>query len=192
MIRDLSAQYGKAFASESGLRRELWRRTGYVCGERSIGRVIARLVAQGEVGHERVKPNRKLIQGATTYHGGQHNWLITRRAARKARRRAADEQRQAQRAAARHERERLEADQRRREEQARERAARAEGQRAAVSLASLVKSYQPPAFEPGPVTEAIARELEEHRRAEVDRQVSALRDLAAQWDRDDKRGRPPD
>lgn len=191
MIADLAAAHGKAWASEAGYRRELWRRTGYVCGERSIGRVIARLVRAGEVGHERVKPNSRLIHGPTTYHGGQHNWIIARRAVRKARRRAAEEERQAQRKAAREEREWLEREQRRRELQARERAARGESRRAgAVALQALLVGDKPLA--PAPVAEEIGRELEEHHRTEVDRQVQALRELAAGWEHDDKRGRPPD
>lgn len=190
MIADLSADYGQAFASEAGYRRELFRRTGYVCGERSIGRVIARLVARGEVGHKRIKPNQAFVHGVTTNHGGQQNWIIARRAQRKARRRAAEQERQAERQAARDQRERLEREQRRREAQARERAELQESRKAAATALPMLVSDKP--FTLAPIREDLARHLEEQRRTELDRQTSAARELAAQWEREDKRGRPPD
>ncbi|MBV9950059.1 MAG: hypothetical protein JOZ69_24675 [Myxococcales bacterium] len=198
IIRDLSTDHGKCWSSEAGLRRELARRTGYICGERSIGRVIKRAVAAGLWGHERVKPNRAMANGQVTVIGTQHNWVLTRSEQRKTRRQQRELARQARHRAARLERERLEAEQRAREEAARERAQRptpsARGllnellaprapaplpagappgeafapmpDDARARLAQLGRSVEPPAGDA----------LTEQRRAEVARQLAALRD----------------
>jgi hypothetical protein len=198
IIRDLSTDHGKCWSSEAGLRRELARRTGYVCGERSIGRVIKRAVAAGLWGHERVKPNRAMANGQVTVIGTQHNWVLTRAEQRKTRRQQRELARQAQHRAARLERERLEAEQR-----AREDAARARAQRPAPSARGVLTellSRPVPAPLPAPVPAAPPREaiasmpedararlallmrsddagdaLAERHRAEVARQLAALR-----------------
>ncbi|MBV9947345.1 MAG: hypothetical protein JOZ69_10890 [Myxococcales bacterium] len=199
IIRDLSTDHGKCWSSEAGLRRELARRTGYICGERSIGRVIKRAVAAGLWGHERVKPNRAMANGQVTVIGTQHNWVLTRSEQRKTHRQQRELARQARHRAARLERERLEAEQRAREEAARDRAYRATPSArglltellapgapvplpeaaaapgeafaampddARAQLAQLGRSVEPPAGDA----------LAQQRRAEVARQLAALRD----------------
>jgi hypothetical protein len=87
MIRDLSRDHGKCFATEAGLRREYYRRTGQICGERSIGRVIKRSVARGELGHERVAPYHRRVDGDRHHSGTMHTWIVGRQEQRKASRR---------------------------------------------------------------------------------------------------------
>ena len=198
IIRDLSTDHGKCWSSEAGLRRELARRTGYICGERSIGRVIKRAVAAGLWGHERVKPNRAMANGQVTVIGTQHNWVLTRSEQRKTRRQQRELARQARHRAARLERERLEAEQRAREEAARDRAHRvlpsARGLLTELlapgAPAPLPSAAAPPgeAFAPMPddararlaqlgrSVEPVGDALAEQRRAEVARQLAALRD----------------
>jgi hypothetical protein len=84
MIRDLSRDHGKCFATEAGLRREYYRRTGQICGERSIGRVIKRSVARGELGHERVAPYHRRVDGDRHHSGTMHTWIVGRQEQRKA------------------------------------------------------------------------------------------------------------
>ncbi|MBV9946668.1 MAG: hypothetical protein JOZ69_07465 [Myxococcales bacterium] len=203
IIRDLSTDHGKCWSSEAGLRRELARRTGYICGERSIGRVIKRAVAAGLWGHERVKPNRAMANGQVTVIGTQHNWVLTRSEQRKTRRQQHELARQARHRAARLEREQLEAEQRAREEAARDRAHRAPPN--ARSLLNELLAPKAPAAIPVPLPAAAALPgeafapipddaraqlaqvgrsfeppagdaLAEQRRAEVARQLAALRD----------------
>jgi hypothetical protein len=118
MISDLEREWGKAFATEAGYRSELFRRIGYSCGERSIGRVIKRLVRRGELGQERVAPYARRVDGNRSHPGTTHTWIIVRSEQRKSRRRAREEARQAQHKAARAQRERLECEQRAREDDA--------------------------------------------------------------------------
>jgi len=94
MIGELARDWGKCFATEAGLRRELYRRTGYVCGVRSIARVIRRSVVRGELGQERVAPYARRVDGERGHPGTTHTWVIARRAQRKTRRRARELERQ--------------------------------------------------------------------------------------------------
>lgn len=186
MIEELSRQHGKCFASEAALRHELHRRTGYVCGERSIGRVIKRLVGRGQWGAERVKPNQFLATGRKTYHGGTHTWIVSRFEQRKARRRAAEEERQRRRAEgkarASAERERLEAQAR--EEQklaARTRVATVGVFATPPRLSDLLKPTADAA------SGSALHEQAERTRREVARQLAALAALDL-----DKPTKPPD
>lgn len=179
MVADLQKPHGKCWASEAGLRHEFKRRTGYTCGERSIGRVRKVAIARGHWGGERVLPNRVMANGVRTLPGTMHTWVISRYEQRKARRRAAEEERQRRRRAgqerARIERERLEAEQRAREDLA----ARTVRRQASVGLMTelvappkLAELLDPPAS--APPEQATFDELAERQRAEVARQLAAL------------------
>jgi hypothetical protein len=185
IIGDLSTSFGKCWATEAGLRRELARRTGYICGERSIGRVIGRAVRRGEWGHQRVKPNRVMANGERTGHGTQHTWIVSRFEQRKARRRAAEEERQRQRKEAKERaRTRLEAARAAARESARE-------EPAAMPRTSLAELFDragapsPSARPPRAPAEGspVAGSMAERHRVEVARQLAALR--AAGLDDDD-------
>lgn len=188
MIEELSRKFGKCFASEAALRHELHRRTGYVCGQRSIGRVIKRLVLRGQWGSERVKPNAVKANGIKSRSGTTHTWIVSRFEQRKARRRAAEADRQRVRAAgrerARLERERIEAEQRARESQA----PRA---RAQVSTEALLQT--PPKLSdllkpPAPDDPSTFEQVSERRRVEVARQLAELARLGF----DTAADKPPD
>lgn len=186
MIEELSRRHGKCFASEAGLRHDLHRRTGYVCGERSIGRVIKRLVALGKWGAERVKPNHFLATGKKTDCGGTHTWIVSRFEQRKARRRAAEDERQKRRAEgkerARIERERIDAAQRARDPGA-------GGPRTRTAIVGVLSS--PPRLSdllkpPAPAAPSTFEQLAERQRREVARQLAEL----ARLDLD--KPKPPD
>jgi hypothetical protein len=178
MVDDLSRDWGVCFATEAGLRRELYRRTGYICGLRSIARCIKRGVARGELGQERIAPYARRVDGDRHHPGTTHTWIVVRREQRKARRRAREEKRQAEHKAARAEREKLELEQRAREETARELAARYERRHTtATTIAELVAPpklaslLSPSTPEPSP---SIAAEQERQRRERIAEQLDAL------------------
>lgn len=184
LVGDLSRDFGKCFATEAGMRRELWRRTGYLCGERSIGRCIARAVRRGELGHKRIVTNEKMCNGKRSKHGTTHTWIIARADQRKARRRAREAQRQAKYARQRQERAELERERRRREDEAR---ARAPSTRAAWPIAAALPLPEAPRGAPGQPPRAPLPGPEVSSppdvQAEVARQLEALR----KWSE-----RPPD
>jgi len=176
MIRDLSRDHGKCFATEQGLRRELYRRLGYVCGERSIGRVIQRSVRRGELGKERIKPYHRRVDGDRHHPGTTHTWIVVRREQRKARRRIREADRQAKYRAARAERDRFELEQHAREQDALERAARAmhsESYVAALppSVGQIIEALTKPSTS---ADEPTAADLERRRRDRVAEQLAAL------------------
>lgn len=95
LVGDLSVTHGWSWATERGLRDELERRTGRRVGERSIGRVLRRLVKTGAIAHRRILPGGRMANGMRTSHGTQHNRHIPRwlqRAERKRERRRLERQ----------------------------------------------------------------------------------------------------
>lgn len=174
IIADMANKHGKCWATEQGLRRELARRTGYVCGERSIGRIIHRAKARGEWGQQRVKPGRKMVTGVRTSHGTQHTWIVSRFEQRKARRAAAEEKRQRLRREgkerARLEQERLEAEQREREDLG----PRIRDRQVSVGVLAPMPKLSDLIAPPPPDDSSSFEEIAERRRQEVARQLAEL------------------
>jgi hypothetical protein len=206
VIADLSRDRGKTWATERGFVKELQRRTGgeqctqagcachekggllhggYRAGDGSIRRIILRLRRAGLVGHERVKPGRRMIDGVIRNSGGQHNWIISREDRRKARRQAREEARQARDRRKASERE----EKRARELRAIE--ARAERELAGSGLALASQAYELPAnfLAVAPSKDETAEQVAhfEQRRAE---QLAAARARADLWTDDEDE--PPD
>lgn len=105
MVDDLSIKHGWSWATEGGMRAELERRTGRRVGERSIGRVLRRLEAEGKIVHRRILPGERMPNGKLTSHGSQRNryvprWQKRAEEKRKARARARAETTARQRAVA--------------------------------------------------------------------------------------------
>lgn len=83
LVRDLSGRYGWSWATESGFRRELERRSGRLIGERSFLRAVDRLVKKGVLEHVRIYPGQRMANGQRTSFGTTHNRIVARAERRK-------------------------------------------------------------------------------------------------------------
>lgn len=154
LVRDLSSRHGWTWATESGFRRELERRTGRRIGERSFLRAVDRLARKGLIEHERVLPGQRMANGVNTSFGTTHNRIVARaerrkrerERARKAKLKSLAEAKQLREAEAMRERQRVAAAKRAEEKAADERmvAEAAKPDEVAGFLASIRDALKPP------------------------------------------------